>query len=104
MTAVRAVVAATLASLALAAHAGPRLIVRFDAADVEAAFSPLTRVAKLARDTGVDATHVRRLALGAQLVELPDGSDAHAAALALKARGVAIAVPDRHVRRAKVPK
>ena len=61
-------------------------------------------MAKLARDTGVDATHVRRLALGAQLVELPDGADARDAALALKARGgVAIAVPDRHVRRAKVP-
>ena len=104
MTAVRALVAATLASLALGAHAGPRLIVRFDAADAEAAFSPRTRVAKLARDTGVDATHVRRLALGAQLVELPDGADARDAALALKARGgVAIAVPDRHVRRAKVP-
>jgi serine protease len=100
----RALVAAALAAFSLAAHAGPRLIVRFDAHDVEGAFSPGTRVAKLARDAGVDARHVRRLALGAHLVELPDGVDARTAARELKARGgVAIAIPDRHVRRAKVP-
>jgi serine protease len=104
MTAMRSLAAAALAALSLAAHAGPRLIVAFEAGDVEGAFSPGTRVAKLARDTGVDARHVRRLALGAQLVELPDGADARAAARALKARGgVAIAIPDRHVQRAKVP-
>jgi serine protease len=100
----RALAAAALAAFSLAAHAGPRLIVRFDASDVEGAFSPGTRVSKLARDTGVDARHVRRLALGAHLVELPDGADARAAARELKARGgVAIAIPDRHVRRAKIP-
>jgi serine protease len=100
----RAFAAAALAACALAAHAGPRLIVQFDSRDVEGAFSPATRVAKLARDTGVDAHHVRRLALGAQLFELPDGADARAAARELQARGgVAAAFPDRHVRRAKVP-
>ena len=62
-----------VALAATSASAGPRLIVRFDGADVEAAFAPHSRVAKLARDTGIDARHVRRMAEGAQLVELPAG-------------------------------
>jgi serine protease len=95
---------AAIACLATVASAGPRLIVQFDAADVEAAFSPASRVARLSHDAGVDATTVRRLAHGALLVELPEGTDAKAAARDAMIRGGARrAVPDRHVKRARIP-
>ena len=100
----RTLAAAAFALAATSATAGPKMIVRFDAMDVEAAFAPGSRVAKLARDTGVEARHVRRMAEGAQLVELPDGTDVRAAAQEAVARGGAtLAVPDRHVKRARVP-
>ena len=95
---------AAVAWLATVASAGPRLIVQFDAADVEAAFSPASRVARLSRDANVDATPVRRLARGALLVELPEGSDATAAARDAMIRGGArMAVLDRRVKRARIP-
>ena len=61
-------------AIALAASAsvwagGPRLIVPFRDDDVEAAFSPVTRVAHLARESGVEGRHLRRMASGAHLVE-----------------------------------
>ena len=100
----RALAALVLAAaLSGAAHsAGPRLIVRFDDGDVEAAFSPSSRVARLARDAGIEARLVRRMAAGAHLVELPEGTDARAAAAAAMERGGAsLAVRDRRLARAK---
>ncbi|MFO1282940.1 MAG: S8 family peptidase [Burkholderiales bacterium] len=86
-----------------AVHAGgARLIVQFDPADVEAAFSPKSRIERLQREADVAAMPVRRLAAGAHLVELPEGADAVAAARAAMSRGGAkIAVPDRRLKRAR---
>ena len=93
-----------IAAAAFPAFAGPRLIVQFHDADVEAAFAPASRVAKLARDTGIEARPLRRMAAGAHLIELAPGTDARAAALAALANGnVRFAVPDRRVHRARVP-
>ncbi len=99
---------AALAAFAGATHAAPaagsRLIVKFGDADVEAAFSPITRVAHMVRDAGIEGRYVRRMAAGAHLVELPAGADPKAAARAAIARGGAkFAIPDRHVRPAFVP-
>ncbi len=91
--------AATFLALALPAIAlatPPRLIVEFAGDDVEAAFSPKSRVERLGRDLGIRAVHLRRMALGAHVVELPEGTDAQAAADAVLASGQAkIAIPDR---------
>jgi serine protease len=93
-----------LLAVALPASAGPRLIVQFDDADVEAAFAPAARMTRLSRDAGIEARVVRRMAQGAHLVELPAGADARAAAAAALVRGGAkLAVPDRRVRRALIP-
>ena len=93
-----------LAASAAAHAAGPRLIVQFRDDDVEAAFSPVTRVAKLARESGVEGRYVRRMARGVHLVELDGAADANAAAKSAMARGGAkIAVPDRRLKRAAVP-
>ena len=99
---------AALAAFAGATHAAPaagsRLIVKFGDTDVEAAFSPITRVAHMVRDAGIEGRYVRRMAAGAHLVELPAGADPKAAARAAIARGGAkFAIPDRHVRPAFVP-
>lgn len=85
-----------------ATAAGPRLIVKFAQDDVEAAFAPLTRVAKLADATGIEAVHLRRMAAGAHLVQLPPGADARAAAAKAIAAGAVLAAPDRRLRAAKV--
>jgi hypothetical protein len=100
----KAVIACVLAASASAYAAGPRLIVQFRDDDVEAAFSPVTRVAHLARESGVEGRHLRRMASGAHLVELGAGADATAAAKAAMTRGGAkIAVPDRRLKRAVIP-
>ena len=90
--------------VSLAAQAGPRLIVQFADSDVEAAFAPAARTARLARDAGIETRLVRRMAVGAHLVELPAGSDARTAARAVVLQGGAkLAVPDRRLRIARVP-
>ena len=100
----RTVLACALAASAAAHAAGPRLIVQFRDDDVEAAFSPITRVAHMARETGIDGRYVRRMANGTHLVELDAGVDASAAAKAAMVRGGAkIAVPDRRLKPALVP-
>ncbi len=100
----KAVIACALVASASAYAAGPRLIVQFRDDDVEAAFSPVTRVAHLARESGVEGRHLRRMASGAHLVELGSGADATAAAKAAMTRGGAkIAVPDRRLKRAVIP-
>jgi len=95
-------IAAILLCCAVEGVAGataPRLIVRYAADDVEAAFAPKSRVERMGRDLGVEATLVRRMALGAQVVELPAGTDVRAAAAAATAFGGAvIAIPDRRRR------
>ncbi len=97
-------VACALASAAAVDAAGPRMIVQFRDDDVEAAFSPVTRVAKMARESGVEGRYVRRMANAAHLVELPAGTDARTAAKDAMARGGAkLAIPDRHVKPALVP-
>lgn len=91
-----AVVLLLLMTGAPALASPPRLIVVFADADVEAAFAPKSRVERMGRDLGIPATFVRRMALGAQVVELPDGTDPNAAAAAAVASGGAtIALPDR---------
>jgi serine protease len=91
-------------AVSLAAQAGPRLIVQFADSDVEAAFAPAARMARLSRDVGIETRLVRRMAVGAHLVELPVGSDARAAARAVVVHGGAkLAVPDRRLRIARVP-
>jgi len=88
---------------ALPALAGPRLIVQFADSDVEAAFAPKSRVERLGRELGTDAKHLRRMALGAHVVELAPGADAQAAALAAVANGYAkLAMPDKR-RKPDVP-
>jgi serine protease len=89
--------ALALVSLAaLPALAGPRLIVQFADTDVEAAFAPKSRVERLGRELGTDARHLRRMALGAHVVELAPGADPQAAALAAVANGYAKnAMPDK---------
>lgn len=100
----KAVIACALAASASAYAAGPRLIVQFRNNDVEAAFSPVTRVAHLARDSGIEGRHLRRMASGAHLVELAAGADATAAAKVAMARGSArLAVPDRRLKPAVIP-
>jgi serine protease len=90
------VLAAALAAVPLAALAGPRLIVQFNDTDVEAAFSPKSRVDRLGRELGTEARHLRRMSLGAHVVELAPGADAQAAALAAVANGYAKqAMPDK---------
>ncbi|MEO8485247.1 MAG: S8 family serine peptidase [Betaproteobacteria bacterium] len=101
-----AVCGAAVLALACAApaFAAPRLIVQFADDDVEAAFAPKSRVERLGLDLGAEAHHLRRMALGAHLVEFPEGTDVHAAAAAAIVQGGAkIAVPDRRLRAAKVP-
>jgi len=98
------VLACAFASTSVAHASGPRLIVQFRDDDVEAAFSPVTRVAKMARESGVEGRYVRRMANAAHLVELPAGTDARTAAKDAMARGGAkLAIPDRHVKPALVP-
>src|SRR5436190_3571263 len=89
--------ALALVSLAaLPALAGPRLIVQFADTDVEAAFAPKSRVERLGRELGTDARLLRRMALGAHVVELAPGADPQAAALAAVANGYAKnAMPDK---------
>ena len=100
----KVVIACALAASASAYAAGPRLIVQFRDDDVEAAFSPVTRVAHLARESGIEGRHLRRMASGAHLVELEAGADAKAAAKAAMARGGArLAVPDRRLKPAVIP-
>ncbi|MFO1307578.1 MAG: S8 family peptidase [Burkholderiales bacterium] len=99
---------AALAAFAGVSHAAPtapsRLIVKFGEGDVEAAFSPITRVAHMVRDAGIEGRYVRRMAAGAHLVELPAGADPKSVAKAAIARGGAkFAIPDRHVKAAFVP-
>jgi serine protease len=96
--------ALALASLAaLPALAGPRLIVQFADTDVEAAFAPKSRVERLGRELGTDAHHLRRMALGAHVVELAPGADPQAAALAAVANGYAKnAMPDKRRKPARV--
>ena len=84
------------AAAALPAFAGPRLIVQFADADVEAAFAPKSRVERLGRELGTDARHLRRMSLGAHVVELAPGADPQSAALAAVANGYAkVAMPDK---------
>ena len=100
----KAALACALAASATAHAAGPRLIVQFRDDDVEAAFSPITRVAHMARESGVEGRYVRRMANGAHLVELDAGADAKAAAKSAMSRGGAkIAVPDRRLKPALIP-
>lgn len=102
----RLAVLAALAAFAGVPHAasatGSRLIVKFGDGDVEAAFSPNTRVARMVRDAGIEGRYVRRMAAGAHLVELPAGADPKSAANAAIATGGArIAVPDRRLKRTR---
>ena len=99
------VAALALAAIATSAYAAPsRLIVQFRDDDVEAAFTPKTRVERLGREIGVESAYLRRMALGAHLVELPAGTDARAAAAAAMANGgVKLAIPDRRRKAAKIP-
>lgn len=103
------VLSAVFAAVSLLSVAGapafaapPRLIVVFADGDVEAAFAPKSRVERMGRDLGIPATFVRRMALGAQVVELPEGTDPDAAAAAAMASGGAsIALPDHRRRPAR---
>ena len=63
----------------LAGATAPRLVVGYAADDVEAALAPKSRAERMGRDQGIDATLARRMALGAQVVELPAGTDLRAA-------------------------
>ena len=59
---VRTLVALAFSLFAPAILAGPRLIVQFHDDDVEAAFAPASRMARLSRDAGIEARPLRRMA------------------------------------------
>ena len=99
--------AATLDAPAAAADGFvPRLVVKF-AATGEADTPPAARVARLAADTGIALTHIRTMAIGAQVLTSPairseEDADAIAALLA-RHPGVAYAERSRRLRAERIP-
>src|SRR6185437_12360113 len=87
-------------AIAAAAHADApaRLIVKLKDASAKSALTPKARIAKLATDTSISLTHLRSMALGADVVTVQESGSAEQVAARLAADpNVDYAVVDHRV-------